>query len=257
MKVTTLLLTAACMAAAPAAWAQSPPKPATVTKPAPSKPTIVNKQAAPEATAAPAADKTLSLGSGKPGGPLLSRDELRACLSQEESIRTRLADAESHRAVMNQEKAALGAEQQELRNGRAAVDDLKKQADDLSARMKDYGGRVESWNQRVLEFNSNNKSTPQSERQRNEINRERDELEKQQKALEAEKASFASSSDATLKVYNGKATALDAKVVDWNQRNEQWNTSTKALEAERATWVAGCADRRYREDDETAIRKGK
>jgi len=30
-----------------------------------------------------------------------------------------------------------------------------------------------------------------------------------------------------------------------------------ALEAERKEWVTNCANRRYREDDETAIKSGK
>ena len=54
-----------------------------------------------------------------------------------------------------------------------------------------------------------------------------------------------------------KATALDARVTAWNQNNEQWNADSRALETERSTWVSACSDRRYREEDETAIRQGK
>jgi len=57
--------------------------------------------------------------------------------------------------------------------------------------------------------------------------------------------------------FNAKATVMDGKVVAWNQRNEEWNKTSKALEADRAKWVADCADRRYREDDEKAIKAGK
>ena len=56
--------------------------------------------------------------------------------------------------------------------------------------------------------------------------------------------------------YNAKASALDARVSDWNARNNAWNDTSLALEAERKGWVRDCADRRYREDDESAIRRG-
>jgi chromosome segregation ATPase len=253
MKVNMLLMAVACLGVGSAAWAQTVPKPTVTAKPAPGKPSgSVNAPA----LAASGAEKSLALGNGKSGGPLLTRDELRTCLSQEESIRTRLAEVEARRGVLDQEKADLGAAQQALRTERAGVDDIKKKADDLNTRMKAYSVRVEAWNQRVAAFSANKGATP-SERQRQDINAERDELEKQQKALDAEKAALSSSGEATLKAYNDKASALDARVVDWNQRTEQWNAGAKGLEAERTAWVEGCADRRYRDDDEAAIRKGK
>ena len=57
--------------------------------------------------------------------------------------------------------------------------------------------------------------------------------------------------------FNAKVAALDARVADWNQRNAQVNDSAKALEQERMSWISDCGDRRYREDDEIAIRRGK
>jgi hypothetical protein len=50
---------------------------------------------------------------------------------------------------------------------------------------------------------------------------------------------------------------VDARIAAWNERNGQWNDTSNALEAERKGWVTACADRRYREDDENAIRRGK
>ena len=60
-----------------------------------------------------------------------------------------------------------------------------------------------------------------------------------------------------MRAYNAKAQALDARVQAWNARNSAWNEVTTALDTERKAWVTACADRRYREDDETAIRQGK
>lgn len=57
--------------------------------------------------------------------------------------------------------------------------------------------------------------------------------------------------------YNARIGAVDARVSEWNVRNAQLNDKAKALEDERAGWVTSCADRRYREEDENAIKAGK
>ncbi|MBK6472251.1 MAG: hypothetical protein IPF94_16520 [Betaproteobacteria bacterium] len=44
---------------------------------------------------------------------------------------------------------------------------------------------------------------------------------------------------------------------DWNQRNAQVNETARKLEDERSLWLSECSNRRYREDDEKAIRAGK
>ena len=42
----------------------------------------------------------------------------------------------------------------------------------------------------------------------------------------------------------------------WNERSAGHSQRAKAVNEERETWMSDCADRRYREDDEIAIRKG-
>jgi chromosome segregation ATPase len=232
--------------------------------PAPAKPAAkpvakaAAKPAAEPAKAASAADdKTLSLGGKSSSGPILTRDELRTCLSQEEVIRNRLDAHTALRAPLDQEKAELAAAQQKLRSERAPLEDMKKQADDLSQRMKDYAARVNGWNERVAAFNTANPSGAKGDRERSALNKERDDLAELQKSLETEKTEFAARSELVVKEYNAKAAAVDTQVTGWNQRNEKWNQEARVLEADRSKWVSGCADRRYREDDEIAIKRGK
>ena len=82
MKVKHLLQAGLWLGACSLVVAQTTPSPAP--RPAAAKPA---------ATATPAAKpeqgRTLSLGGGSGGGALLGREELRACLNQEVSIRTR------------------------------------------------------------------------------------------------------------------------------------------------------------------------
>jgi chromosome segregation ATPase len=247
MNFKTILLATACLTAPALALAQNTP----------TKPPAKAAAPAPAATNKAETGKTTSI-SGKPNsGPILTRDELRACFSQEESIRTRLGALDGRRAPLDQEKASLATDQAALKVEREPVDAIKKAAEDLSARLKDYGARVQAWNDRVTAFNATPPSGAKAERERTEINKDRAELETQQKALEAEKTKLSSDSEVAVRNYNTKAQALEARVTDWNTRNEAWNKDSKGLQGERSEWVTSCSDRRYREDDEIAIRKGK
>lgn len=255
MKVTPLLIALACCALLPPALAQTAPaKPAA--KPA------VKPAAAPPAAAKAAEDKTLALGGGSAagkGGPLMTRDELRVCLKDEETIRTRMTDHEALRAPLDQEKKEITTAQADLRLEREPIDALKVRADAFAAKIKDYSARVESWNARMKLHNDDPKPSGAAyEGKKLALNKEREDIEKERVALEGERTaiSAAASGDA-VRAYNAKAVALDGRVTAWNERNNKWNDAIVALESERKAWLASCADRRYREDDETAIRRGK
>lgn len=215
------------------------------------------KPVAAPAKAASEPDKTLSLG-GKTGkGAILTRDELRACLSQEETLRKRLDAHTALRAPLNQEKADLATAQQGLRTERAPLEDLKKQAEALGERLKAYGTRVTALNDGVAAYNEANGKGAKAERERLALNKEREDLAVLQKALDAERSEFTAKSEAAVREYNAKAAAVDAQVAEWNKRNEQWNQDARVMEVDRSEWVINCADRRYREDDEIAIKRGK
>jgi len=249
MKVMHLLPAGLWLAAFSVALAQTPPKPAP--KPAASKPAATTP-------GKPAEGKTLSLGGGSDsGGPLLTREELRACIKQEETIRIRLNEVEAQRVPLDAEKQAIATEQQALREARAPIDALKAQAEELSGRLKAFSARVDDWSQRVKAFNDANRTGTAADRQREDLNKERTEIEKLRIELESERTRLTAGNQEVVRNYNAKAVALDARVNDWNQRNAQWNDTSRKLEAERQNWVSSCADRRYREDDETAIKAGK
>ncbi len=259
MKVTPLLIALACCALLPQALAQTTPaKPAA--KPA-TKPAAKPAAAAPAGAKAPE-DKTLALGGGSAagkGGPLMTRDELRVCLKDEETVRTRMTDHDALRAPLDQEKKDITTAQGELRQEREPIDALKVRADAFAAKIKDYSARVQSWNDRMKLHNEDPKPSGAAfEAKKLALNKEREDIEKERVALEAERAAItAVASGDTVRAYNAKAVALDARVTSWNERNNKWNDAIAALDVERKAWLAACADRRYREDDELAIRRGK
>lgn len=254
MKVISVLLALALCGTAPLALAQ-----ATGAKPAakpPAKPAATTSNPNPDG-------KTLAIGGGAGtsggtgAGPLLSREELRACLNEEESIRVRLADQDTARVPLDQEKQAIATEQQQLRLDRAPIDATKVKAEELAAKMKAFAVRVQGWNERVALHNADkNPGTPAYDRNMVTLNREREEMQKDRTALEIERTALSTGAQDAVRTYNAKAAALDARVTAWNERNAKWNENLAVLEDERKLWVKTCADRRYREDDETAIKRG-
>ena len=97
------------------------------------------------------------------------------------------------------------------------------------------------------------------------------ELQKDQAALAAAKAELASSGDAlkpelealdrtsadAVSAYNERATARDKRIDDYEARVSRFNERVEAARVEREAFGKGCDNRRYFEDDEIAIRKGK
>ena len=121
------------------ASAQTATKPPAAAAPAAAKPAAAKPPASKPAAAAAAATPSAqanALGSGGASGALLTRDELRACLKQEETIRVRIAELETQREPLAAEKATIGVEQQAVRDERAKVEDFRKVADELGVRFK-------------------------------------------------------------------------------------------------------------------------
>ncbi len=57
--------------------------------------------------------------------------------------------------------------------------------------------------------------------------------------------------------YNQKRGAVDSKTEAWNGRNAAAKEREKAFTETQDKWKASCSNRRYREDDEKAVRAGK
>lgn len=204
--------------------------------------------------AAAAEGKTLSLGSGKGTGRLLTRDELRSCLQRQDSLATSRAAVEAERGPMDADKQALLSEQEALKAEHDKVDAVSQQVSQLNARFKAYSERVAAWNERAKL--TANDSGPHADRERRALDKERDDLQTLQKQLDADRAKLGDNAQQTVNAYNTRAQALAQRVADWNERNKALSERTRTLNDKREAWVNDCADRRYREDDETAIKRG-
>lgn len=202
-----------------------------------------------------AAGNTRSFGGGKGNGRLLSRDELRACLTMQASLKTRRADFETEKAALERDKQALAQGQEALKAERAQVDAGVKSVQDLNARFDAYGAKVKDWNERAKALGD--RAGFAADRERKRLEHEQQALQQEQKALEAERAKIGDGPQKAAAAFNEHARALEQKSTDWNQRNAKFTAQVQALNDDSQKWTVDCADRRYHEDDETAIRNGK
>ncbi len=98
-----------------------------------------------------------------------------------------------------------------------------------------------------------------------------DELAAEKDAIAAQQASIVREGDAlkarfegldrtnaeAVDGYNTGVQARDTQVEAFKARANAFNANVEANQVARSAWAKGCANRRYFEEDETAIRKGK
>lgn len=76
-------------------------------------------------------------------------------------------------------------------------------------------------------------------------------------ALKAQLGALDRTSAEAVAAYNGEAQARDKMIDDYEARVTQYNSRVEAGKAEREAFAKSCDNRRYFEDDETAIKKGR
>jgi uncharacterized protein (DUF3084 family) len=226
------------------AWAQAPA----------AKPT------APGAATAAAPAASAGRGFGAARGPMLTRDELRVCFKQEDELKKRLSTQAEGRAPLEAEKNAIAEEQTAVRAERAKFEgtEIRGALNAFNDRTKAFTERLARLEARVKAFNEGGRTATAAERDA--IAAERGELEREREALEAERKRLMAAQtelQQAAQAHNERARALDARVVEWNRRNNAFNDTSAALDTDRSAWVAACGNRRYREEDEIAIRSGK
>jgi chromosome segregation ATPase len=221
---------------------------------APAKPTATPPQLImPPARDGKAATKTL--GGKAPVGKMLSREELRTCMKRLEAVNATGKDYEQRRAALDKEKEELASSGDALKADRADVEGKLVAVRAWEERMRAHGAEIETFNKRIKEA----EAAPANRREElgKELEAERDRLSKARVPLTEEEARLVPAYRAAVASYNEKAKVRDAKVDDWNTRNKAMNELGLKHEEERSAWLAECANRPYREDDEIAIKNGK
>jgi hypothetical protein len=207
------------------------------------------------------AQATKSLGNGKPGGKLLTRDELRACLGGQQDLKARRVEIERERAELDRDKAALLQAGEALKNDREAHQrSTAEQVSAFNAKNAAHGERVAALGQRIAalaELQKQRDKRDEAQRERETLENERQELLKEEDALKAQAKALNQGNADAVAAFNARAAEHDRKVQAWNERNRAAVERAQTWQDENSRWSADCADRRYNEDDEIAIKRGK
>jgi chromosome segregation ATPase len=210
----------------------------------------------PAAAQAPAStpSKTGTLGETKStNAKILTRDELRSCMKRQEGIRQSRSDLEAKRSALDAERAQIEGSAAALSAERSTIEAQRSAITALSARFAEHKARIEDWNVRMVQLQERRVT----ERAMREMDLEKKAIEQAAVALEAERATLLPAHEAAVQRYNSNIQEQDQRARDWNARSGQRTEAERNAEVERLDWMDDCSGRRFREDDEAAIRAGK
>lgn len=188
-------------------------------------------------------------------GKVMTRDELRACFARRDELNVSAKKVEAERTQLDAERTEVVKEGDAIKADRAEVDKRLAAVREWEERVKAHRVAVEAFNVRSTEAQA-----AKGQQQKDllaKLAEDRAALEKTSQQLQADEAALVPAYQTAVKTYNDKATAHDAKVTAWNERNTAALKNTETHEDSRKTWVSECANRPYREDDEIALKKGK
>jgi septal ring factor EnvC (AmiA/AmiB activator) len=188
-------------------------------------------------------------------GAILSKEELRACLAQKDAVDKRRAEVVANNEQLTRERDALQQTGAALRTEGSQIEQRNNAIRALAERNREHQAKVQDWNGRAAKL----KDAPPADQERllAELNAEKDGLQKNFDTLKAEQAQLSNGFNEQVAAYNARAQEHARNVEALNARATQLNEQSQAEARDRDAWRTGCADRRYREDDETAIKRGK
>ena len=208
----------------------------------------------------PAPGATKSFGGGKPGGKLLTRDELRTCMTLQKQMQTRASDLEGQKAPLQQEKVALAQQADTLKTDREALE-RNRQATvaPFQAKADAHGQRIEVFNKQMAELAELDKqgSRGKSEKLRTQLEADQAELKKNEEALRVEMEALNKANADATSAMNARIAEHEQKVRSWNERNDALTARIEEHRTSDDRWASQCADRRYDELDEIAIKQGR
>jgi len=213
-----------------------------------------------KASAAKAVKALPSTDEGKRRGKgdiIMSKEELRACMALKASNDKGSLEMERRRAELDKEREQLANAPDSGAAVRAAVEEKMKAVQELDAALDAHGKAVQDWNERMADFEKRSKDMRNADRRRQVLKQEQYALKANEEKLMAERKEKVAAYEAAVKDANDKIAQGGKQNADWNARNEQLTAAEQDLLDARRKWASECGDRRFREEDEIAIKAGK
>lgn len=191
------------------------------------------------------------------GDIIMSKEELRACMALKASNDKGSLEMERRRAELDKEREQLANAPDSGTALRAAVAEKLKAVQDLDAALDAHRKTVEDWNERMADFEKRSKDMRNADRRRQVLKQEQFALRANEEKLMAERQDKVAAYEASVQEANHRISQGGQRNADWNARNEQLGAAEQDLLDARHKWASECGDRRFREEDEIAIKAGK
>lgn len=193
-------------------------------------------------------------GKAPANGKMMTIQELRSCIKQQEGLKAQREDIQKRRADMDAERAAIAKDAEDIKPLREDVQAKNAQVKAFNEKHKAFGDRVNAFNQKVAEAKDSGRTGVMLEKMMRDISKEERELQAQDAALKAESKGVMDGVQESINRFNARADANQKRALAWNEGNKKLESEEAAYEDKRMDWSANCGGRRYREDDEKAIR---
>lgn len=213
--------------------------------------------AKPKAAASAPSEKTGTLGTtAAKGGRLMTRDELRVCMTRQAAINRERDAIEAQQAELTEARKSLSGGADDSASLKAEIAQALTAVRAAEVKVRENNAAIQDWNRRMQELEEAT-GVRNLERRKYDLMDEQKELRARSIAVGAELNDRGAAYEALVKRFNDRAAERDAKVQAWNKRNAELSEASRRVADEREAWAADCAGRRFREEDEQAIQAGK
>jgi chromosome segregation ATPase len=204
------------------------------------------------------AGKVQSLGNASATASVMSRDELRACLRDQDALKATAASLADRRVALNAEQKALESENDGLKKERDAMAaKIEASAQAINAKVAAQAASVNAYNEKMDAMNAAAKKGENVDRRRQLLERDGKALQAASDSLNESVKAAQTENEATEKSLNERFAAFEGRIANWNTRNKQINPDADAYDEKLQSWKLRCGTRNYRESDEKAIRDGR
>lgn len=201
------------------------------------------------------AAKTLGGGTAAKGSALMTRDELRACLKEQQAQSTQVAELEKRRAEVAAEADAVRKQKDAVLAERDAFAAMATEVQAFKEKVRAHGERVAIYNQRAKAFKEN--PPRDAERERGQLEAEGEAVTQADAAIKAEAAQWTAKVEPARAALTEHTQSQQAAAAVAIEHDRAFNEAAKAQEEQLAAWKQRCGNRPYREADEKAVRSEK
>lgn len=193
-------------------------------------------------------------GKASGSGKVMTLNELKACIKQQQGLKTHRTEVEKRREALDAERVEIEKDNQDTQKLRDEVVAHSEKVKAFNEKSTAFAARVKAFGERSAEVNASGRTGPAMERMLRDLDKEQRELQAVDVALKAESKGLTDGVQQRVEALNARTDATQKRATSWNERNKQLQSDATDYEDKRMDWSANCGGRRYREDDEKAIR---